>query len=129
DSAGPDFGGRRLRGWPMTLPDTVRQDTFPKLLRWNAQHRGNRPAYREKDLGIWQSWSWAESFAEIRAFACGLAALGLKRGDRVAVVGDNRPRLYWAIAAVQCVGGIPVPTYQDAVADEMRYVLGHAEIR
>ena len=113
----------------MTLPDIRRYDTFPKLLRWNAEHRGNRPAYREKDLGIWQSWSWAEAFAEIRAFACGLAALGLERGDKVAIVGDNRPRLYWAVAATQCLGGIPIPVYQDAVADEMAFVLNHAEVR
>lgn len=113
----------------MALPDIRRYDTFPKLLRWNAEHRGARPAYREKDLGIWQSWSWAEAFREIRAFACGLAALGIERGDKVAIVGDNRPRLYWAVAATQCLGGIPIPVYQDAVADEMAYVLNHAEVR
>ncbi len=113
----------------MALPDIERYDTFPKLLRWNAEHRGSRPAYREKDLGIWQSWSWADAFREIRAFACGLAALGLQRGDKVAIIGDNRPRLYWAVAATQCLGGIPIPVYQDAVADELTYVLNHAEVR
>ena len=114
---------------PSDLPDTLRHDTFPKLLRYNAEARGSRPAYREKDLGIWQSWSWAETASEVRSFACGLAALGLRRGDKVAIVGDNRPRLYWAMAATQSLGGIPIPVYQDAVADEMAFVLDHAEVR
>ena len=58
---------------------------------------------REKDLGIWQTWSWAEVAGEVRAMACGLAARGFKRGDRLAIIGDNRPRLYWSMAAVQCL--------------------------
>ncbi|MCZ6510510.1 MAG: AMP-binding protein [Alphaproteobacteria bacterium] len=104
-------------------------DTFPKLLKRNAAVRGKRSAMREKDYGIWQSWTWAEVAAEVRAIACGLSVLGLRRGDAVAIIGDNRPRLYWTIAAVQSLGGIPVPMYQDAVADEMKFVLDHAGVR
>ncbi len=104
-------------------------DTFPKLLKRNAATRGARPAMREKDFGIWQSWTWAEVAAEVGALACGLASIGLRRGESVAIVGDNRPRLYWTIAAVQALGGIPVPMYQDAVADEMKFVLDHASVR
>jgi long-chain acyl-CoA synthetase len=84
---------------------------------------------REKDLGIWQEWSWLQMLDEIRTFACGLTAYGLQRGDKVAIVGDNRPQLYWAMMATQCLGGVPVPLYQDAVADEMQFVLDHAEAR
>jgi long-chain acyl-CoA synthetase len=104
-------------------------DTFPKLLLEHARVRPAHPAMREKDFGIWQSWNWAEVAAEIEALACGLAAMGFKRGDRLATIGDNRPRLYWAIAAAQALGGVPVPVYQDAIADEMAYVLDHAEAR
>ncbi|HZL59650.1 MAG TPA: AMP-binding protein [Stellaceae bacterium] len=104
-------------------------DTFPKLLFEHAAKRGARPAFREKDYGIWQSWSWAEAAREIEEFAAGLAALGFKRGDKLAVAGDNRPRLYWAISAAQCLGGVPVPVYQDSVAAEMKFVLDHAEAR
>jgi len=104
-------------------------DTFPKLLLDNAHRFARRPAIREKDYGIWQSWTWAEVAEQIRDIALGFAALGLKRGDKVAVVGDNRPRLYWSLAAAQCLGAIPVPIYQDAVASEMEYVLDHAEVR
>ena len=103
-------------------------DTFPRLLMQHAAVRGGRPAVREKDLGIWQTWTWAEEAAEVRAMACGLAAHGFRRGMNLAIIGDNRPRLYWAFAAAQALGGIPVPLYQDAVAQEMVFVLENAEI-
>ena len=101
-------------------------DTFPRLLMHHARVRGGRPAVREKDLGIWQTRSWAEVADETQALACGLAELGFKRGDRLAIIGDNRPRLYGAMLAAQMLGGIPVPMYQDAVAAEMVFVLQDA---
>ncbi len=108
---------------------TTSLDTFPKYLLLNARRFAGRPAMRHKDYGIWQSWSWAEQLDEIRAFALGLRGLGLARGERVAVIGANRPRLYWAIAAIQSLGAVPVPVYADAVAEEMAYVLDHAGVR
>ncbi|QPC42217.1 AMP-binding protein [Kaustia mangrovi] len=104
------------------------EDTFPKLLLRNARTFADRAAMREKDLGIWQSWSWADALDEIRAFSVGLQGLGMARGDKVAIVGNNRPRLYWTMAAAQALGAIPVPVYQDSVAEEMSYVLQHAEV-
>ncbi len=103
-------------------------DTYPRLLLKHAQVRGDRTAMREKDLGIWQSWSWKQSAGEVRRLACGLAALGFRRGMNLAVIGDNRPRLYWAFAAAQSLGGIPVPVYQDAVSEEMLFVLDNAQV-
>jgi long-chain acyl-CoA synthetase len=104
-------------------------DTFPKLLLDHAARRGDKPANREKDYGIWQSWSWRQVADEVAALANGLAAMGFRRGDKLTIIGDNRPRLYWAIAATQALGGVPVPIYQDAAADEMAFVLDHAEVR
>ena len=104
-------------------------DTFPKFLLDRAGRHAERIAMREKDLGIWLEYSWRQMLGEVRALACGLAAKGLQRGDKVAIIGDNRPQLYWAMAAAQCFGGVPVPLYQDAVADEMQFVLEHAETR
>lgn len=104
-------------------------ETFPRLLFHHAQVRGQHPAMREKHLGIWQTWSWAEVAENVRALACGLAELGFKRGDNLAIIGDNRPRLYMTMAAVQSLGGVPVPLYQDAVANEMLFVLQDAGIR
>jgi len=109
------------------LQETSR-DTFPRLLLKQAEIRPHRPAIREKDLGIWQTWTWAQALEEVRSLACGLAAQGFKRGDRLAVVGDNRPRLYWAMMAAQALGGVPVPLYQDAVAAELAFVLQDADI-
>ena len=114
---------------PMSKKPSDALDTFPKLLLEHARVRPRRPAMREKDYGIWQSWNWAEVAAEVEALTAGLAAMGFKRGDRLATIGDNRPRLYWAIAAAQALGGVPVPVYQDAIADEMAFVLDHAEVR
>jgi long-chain acyl-CoA synthetase len=106
----------------------ARLDTFPRLLLHHAQARGDHPAVREKDLGIWQTWTWRQVADEVRALACGLAAQGFRRGMHLAIIGDNRPRLYWAMAAVQALGGVPVPMYQDAPAAEFTFVLNDAEI-
>ncbi|MEM6616215.1 MAG: AMP-binding protein, partial [Pseudomonadota bacterium] len=103
-------------------------DTFPKLLLRNASTYATRTAIRHKDYGIWQTWSWADVEREVERFALGLQALGLTAGDKVAIIGSNRPRLYWTFAAAQSLGAIPVPVYQDAVAEEMVYVLDHAEV-
>jgi long-chain acyl-CoA synthetase len=104
-------------------------DTFPKLLARNANRFGRRPAMRHKDFGIWQTWTWAEMFDQVRALAVGFNRLGLQRGETIAIVGANRPRLYWSIMAAQTLGAIPVPVYADAVANELAFVLAHAEVR
>jgi long-chain acyl-CoA synthetase len=107
----------------------ARNDTLPKRVLHNEQVRGSEIGFREKDLGIWQSYTWLETAEQIRALACGLAKQGLARGDRVAIIGDNRPQLYWAFFAIQSIGATPVPLYQDSVAEEMQYVLQHADVR
>ena len=109
--------------------DAARADTFPKLLIRNARRYAGRPAYRHKDLGIWQVWTWEEVLEEVRAYAAGLARLGLKRGDTMAIVGSNRPKLYWSVTAAQMVGAVPVPVYADAGPDEVAFVLAHSDAR
>jgi len=108
---------------------SAESDTFPKLLVRNARTFGDRPAVRHKDLGIWQTWTWSQALDEIRAFAVGLHRLGLNRGDTIAILGANRPKLYWSVTAAQMLGAVPVPVYADAVADELCYVLAHADVR
>ena len=113
-----------LRGRP---PNDDQPDDIAAAVA--AQRRDDgRPAIREKHRGIWQSFTWAEYYREVRDFALGLAAYGFRRGDKLAVIGDNRPRLYWAQLAAQSLGGVAVAMYQDAIAAELVYVLDHAEI-
>ena len=103
--------------------------SIPALLARNARVYGASPAYREKEFGIWQSWTWIEAAEEIRAMAEGFLALGMERGDKVAIIGRNRPAHYWAMVAAQMCGAVPVPLYQDAGAEEMAYVLDHCGAR
>ena len=110
------------------MTKVVNSLTFPRLLLEHAQVIPKQPAYREKYLGIWQVTSWEQNLEEIKQLACGLASLGFKRGMNLAIIGDNRPKLYQAMVAAQCLGGVPVPLYQDAVAAEMIHVLNDAAI-
>jgi long-chain acyl-CoA synthetase len=105
------------------------QDTLASLLLRNETLRPTKPAIREKDLGIWQTFTWAEYIDNVRKFALGLKAHGFGPGDKLCVAGNNRPRLYWAEMAAVCLGGTAVPVYQDAIADELRYVLNNAEVK
>ena len=98
------------------------RDTFPKLVRDNARSLADKVAIREKDLGIWQSYTWSQYLERARLIALGLASLGFARGDRVAIVGDNRPELYWAMMAAQALGGVPVPVIGSAAAPDLANV-------
>ena len=108
--------------------DTV-LDTIPKLVAYHAENNGEKPAYREKEYGIWQSWTWNQVGNEITNLALGLLSLGINEGDHIAVIGSNRPHLYWAMIASQSVSAIPVPLYQDAVSEEISYVLEHCSAK
>ena len=99
--------------------------SLPALLRRNAASFGNSVAFREKEFGIWQTWSWAKALDEAESFALGLIDLGIQQGDFVAILGRNRPDLYISMIAIQMAGATPVPQYQDSVAEEMEYVLAH----
>jgi len=104
-------------------------ESVPALLTRNARKFPNKAAFREKEYGIWQRWTWLQVSEEVRAMALGLLALGLKAGDHVAIIGRNRPRLYWAMVAAQKCGAVPVPLYQDSVAEEMGFVLANCNAR
>jgi long-chain acyl-CoA synthetase len=110
------------------VPAVADLSTLPRLLQRNAVEYRDRPAIREKDRGIWQTHTWAQYHDHVRDFALGLAALGFAPSDKLSVIGDNRPRLYWAQMAAQCLGGISVPVYQDSIARELQYVWSHAEV-
>ena len=99
--------------------------SLPALLRRNAANFGSSAAFREKEFGIWQTWSWSKALNEAESLALGLIELGIQPGDFVAILGRNRPDLYISMVAIQMAGATPVPQYQDSVAEEMEYVLAH----
>ncbi len=101
--------------------------TIPDLLDRNVQKYGQKIANREKEFGVWQSWTWQDVKEGVEEIALGYLSLGIQEGDHIAVLGRNRPRLYWSMVAAQWIGAVPVPIYQDAVGDEIGYVLGHCE--
>lgn len=111
----------------MSLLDSAKTDTLPKLLQRNAEESPHAPGIREKTRGVWQTFDWLAYRDTVRDLALGLAAMGFKRGDKLSVVGDNRPQLYMAQLAAQVLGGTSVPVYQDSIASELVYVLNHAE--
>jgi long-chain acyl-CoA synthetase len=103
-------------------------DTFPRLLLDHATRRPHAPALREKAYGVWQTLTWAQLAALVRDLALGLSAAGLRRGEHIVIVGENRPRLYASMLAAQALGAVPVPLYQDAVSAEFVFPLNNAEI-
>jgi long-chain acyl-CoA synthetase len=127
DNGAPGKREGWMTGRPQVGPELG--DTFPKLLAGLARTRGDKPAYREKEYGIWQTYTWSQVSEQVTLLAAGLADMGFARGDRLIVVGDNRPRLYWAMCAAQSIGGIPVPVYQDSVVAELTFVVEHAGAR
>ncbi len=109
----------------MTATNSADLVSIPALLARNAREFGDKAAYREKEFGIWQSWTWSEAVEQVEALALGLLTLGAAKGDHIAIAGRNRPYLYWSMLAAQSIGAVPVPIYQDAVGDEISYVLDH----
>ncbi|WP_137922647.1 AMP-binding protein, partial [Hydrogenophaga sp. 2FB] len=103
--------------------------TFPRLMLTQATERGDRPAMREKEYGIWQTTTWSAMAQLVEALACGLHQAGLRRGEHMVVIGANRPRLYATMLAAQSLGAIPIPLYQDAVAAECVFPINNADVR
>lgn len=107
----------------------MNDDTLPKLLLRQAEQIGEHTALREKEFGIWQTVTWRQFAARVRDFALGLHALGLRRGDVIAIIGDNRPEWLYAELAAQSIGAAVIGIYQDSVAEEVQYVLQASDAR
>ncbi len=105
------------------------QTTFPRLMLDHAKQRPEAAALREKVYGIWQTTTWSALAQQVRELACGLAAAGLQRDDHAVVVGENRPRLYATMLAIQSLGAVPVPLYQDAAVTEYVFPINNADVK
>ena len=102
-------------------------DTIPKLLRYQESRLRERVLHKKKDYGIWQRYTWGDVYGHVRALAMGLAELGVRRGETVALVGENEPQLFWSQYAAQCIGAKVVCLYPDLTAAQMEYILQHSE--
>ncbi|WP_035693341.1 long-chain fatty acid--CoA ligase [Azospirillum halopraeferens] len=111
-----------------TLPDTAVHDTLPKLLSLHAREHGDEVAMREKDFGIWRPLTWAQMEARTRAFTLGLVQLGVKRGDVVGLIGDNRPDWVMGEIAAHALGGMSLGIYRDAMDEEVAYLITYADV-
>ncbi|MBI4587991.1 MAG: AMP-binding protein [Candidatus Rokubacteria bacterium] len=103
--------------------------TLPRFVLRHATRRPHDPAIREKEKGIWQEWTWKEYLDHVRWIALGLVHLGFERGDKLAIISDNRPAVYWGMLAAQAAGGVALGVYQDAIAKEVQYVIDHSDAK
>ena len=103
--------------------------TIPKLFVRRAREHGQRVALREKEFGIWRPLTWSAYLESVRRFSLGLVALGLQRDDKVAMIGDNRPEGLFAEMAALCAGGVAVWLFQDALLEEVQYIVDHCDAR
>jgi long-chain acyl-CoA synthetase len=103
--------------------------TIPKLFVQKARVHGQRIAIREKEFGIWRPITWTQYLENVRLFALGLTALGLQPADKVAMIGDNRPEGLWAEMGALSVGGVAVWLFQDALLEEVQYIVNHCDAR
>ena len=103
-------------------------DTLPKLLKRNFERWGEREvAFRDKDYGIWNEYTWKDVYENVKYFSLGLISLGLRPGERAAVIGDNEPQWYWASLAIQAARGITVALFTDAIPNEVQYIVDHSD--
>jgi len=104
-------------------------DTYPKLLRLNAKEYGDEIALREKDLGLWRVFTWNDYQTRVHDFALGLIELGLKRGDVIGIIGDNRPDWMAAEIATHAIGAMSLGLYRDVLDEEAAYLLSYGDAK
>ncbi|MBU1740765.1 MAG: AMP-binding protein [Proteobacteria bacterium] len=131
-SAEPASGrGRRGGRCPALKVEDITPDlTIPKLFVQKAKHYGShKVAMREKEFGIWMPITWQQYYDNVKYIALGLKKLGLQRGDKVAMIGDNRPEGLWTEMAAMCVGGVAIWLFRDCLMEEVKYIIDHSDTR
>ena len=102
-------------------------DTYPKLLIRNVKLYGDSVALRRKNMGIWQNYTWKDCYEQVKFLCLGMVDLGLRPGDKVALIGDDEPEGFWAEAAIQAAGGVVVAMWSDSIASEVAYIIEHSD--
>src|SRR6266481_3366569 len=127
--SGRNAGARGDRGMMDYAGRVAQADTYPKLLRLNAQEHGGEIALREKDFGLWRPFTWNDYQSRVRDFALGLVELGIGRGDVIGIIGDNRPDWVSAEIAAHAIGAMSLGLYRDVLDEEAAYLLSYGEAR
>src|SRR5205814_10448107 len=127
--SGRNAGVRGDRGMMDYAGRVAQADTYPKLLRLNAQEHGAEIALREKDFGLWRLFSWNDYQTRVHDFALGLIELGLGRGDVIGIIGDNRPDWVSAEIASHAIGALSLGLYRDVLDEEAAYLLNYGEAK
>ncbi len=104
--------------------------TIPKLfLKRCKKYWDKKVAMREKEFGIWIPYTWKDYYENVKYLCLGMVSLGLQKGDKVVMMGDNRPEGLWAEMATLCAGGIGVWIFQDCMIDEVKYIVDHSDAK
>ncbi|MBW2117720.1 MAG: AMP-binding protein [Deltaproteobacteria bacterium] len=104
--------------------------TIPQLFLSQCKRYGRKKvAMREKEFGVWLPYTWQDYHDKVKYLCLGMISLGLKKGDKVAMIGDNRPEGVWAEMAAMCAGAIPVWLFQDCMMEEVKYIIDHSDSR
>ncbi len=109
------------------MKETETWDTLPKLIKRNAEQWDSRTAMCMKNFGVWQSYTWKDYYEKVKYFSLGLMKMGLERGDKVSILGENKPEWYWAELASHCAGAIVVGIFTDCIPSEVKYYLEHSD--
>jgi long-chain acyl-CoA synthetase len=116
-----------MSGSPLEITKDL---TIPKLFLSQCKRYGNtKVAMREKEFGIWRPYTWQDYYENVKFLCLGMVALGLKKGDKVAMIGDNRPEGLWTEMAALCAGGIGVWLFQDCMMDEVKFIIDHSDAK
>jgi len=107
---------------------SIAAPTLPKLLKQNYEkYGGKKVAMRVKEFGIWQTYTWKDYYQKVKHFSLGLISLGLEAGDKVAILGENKPQWYWAELAVQAAGGVVIGIFTDCMPHEVKFYVEHSD--
>ncbi|BCL62439.1 hypothetical protein DGMP_31320 [Desulfomarina profundi] len=112
----------------MTTREELVEYSIPQLLRWRVRSTPKRPALREKDFGIWNTYSWEDYYSYVRRTALGLRAIGLGKNDTIAIISDNIPELLFIAIGGHSLGAISAGIYQTSMPDEIAQIIDYLKV-
>jgi long-chain acyl-CoA synthetase len=102
--------------------------TIPQLLRWRVKETGTKVALREKDFGYWNNYTWNDYYECVKKIALGLEKVGVKKGDKLALIGDNIPEMLFMAIGAQSIGAVSAGIYQTTLPDEIAQLINYMDV-